>query len=141
MTTVVPFANFDPETGQYTRSSWCDPSSPELNAPNTYRGVVNIHSQYHDLASGKPVDMPPRPSGMHDFEYRGRRRVLNTATQASPARGQRNAMLQASDWTQLADVPPATRAKWQPYRQALRDLPARPGFPSVVEWPSPPDEN
>jgi hypothetical protein len=49
-------------------------------------------------------------------------------------RAQRNALLSACDWTQLADAPVDDLA-WAVYRQALRDIPDQPGFPANVVWP------
>lgn len=51
---------------------------------------------------------------------------------------QRSNLLQQSDWTQLPDVPEATKLAWQPYRQALRDIPTQSGYPFDVVWPTPP---
>jgi len=50
-------------------------------------------------------------------------------------RKKRNQLLSETDWTQQPDVPNATRASYASYRQALRDLPQQPGFPSEVDWP------
>ncbi|MDE1170929.1 MAG: tail fiber assembly protein [Verrucomicrobium sp.] len=49
----------------------------------------------------------------------------------------RNALLTASDWTQLSDAPLDSEAKnsWQIYRQELRDLPEHTEDPANVEWP------
>jgi len=52
-------------------------------------------------------------------------------------REQRNAMLTACDWTQVADAP-VDKDAWVTYRQALRDLPAQPGFPLNIIWPEVP---
>lgn len=52
-------------------------------------------------------------------------------------RAQRNALLTASDWTQVADAP-VDQAAWATYRQALRDIPAQAGFPDAVTWPEKP---
>lgn len=52
-------------------------------------------------------------------------------------RAQRNTLLTASDWTQVADAP-VDQAAWATYRQALRDLPQQPGFPHDVVWPTSP---
>lgn len=49
-------------------------------------------------------------------------------------RAQRNALLAASDWTQVADAP-VDQTAWAAYRQALRDVPDQEGFPASVEWP------
>lgn len=54
---------------------------------------------------------------------------------AAAARAHRNALLAATDWTQAADVPQATKDKWAPYRQALRNVPQQSGFPQTIDWP------
>jgi hypothetical protein len=54
-------------------------------------------------------------------------------------RAQRNALLGASDWTQVADAPVDAKA-WAKYRQELRDLPKLISDPTQpVTWPSPPE--
>jgi len=53
-------------------------------------------------------------------------------------REQRNALLTASDWTQLPDAPTANAAAWRLYRQALRDLPQRTVYPNAPTWPTAP---
>lgn len=50
-------------------------------------------------------------------------------------RAERDALLRATDWTQLPDVPQDTRDLWASYRQALRDIPEQTEFPFNVEWP------
>jgi hypothetical protein len=57
---------------------------------------------------------------------------------AAQARAERDRLLAASDWTQLPDVPEATRAAWAEYRQALRDVPQQDGFPLTIKWPERP---
>lgn len=51
-------------------------------------------------------------------------------------RDARNRALAECDWTQLPDVPEATREKFKSYRQALRDLPSK--FSDEVRFPEPP---
>jgi hypothetical protein len=51
-------------------------------------------------------------------------------------RAQRNALLFASDWTQVADAP-VDAAAWAVYRQDLRDITTQPN-PFNVVWPSTP---
>ena len=58
-----------------------------------------------------------------------------TRTLESAARQQRNALLLASDWTQLPDVPLATKEAWATYRQALRDITEQEGYPLNINWP------
>lgn len=50
------------------------------------------------------------------------------------ARQHRNALLVASDWTQVADAP-VDKAAWATYRQELRDVTNQEAFPSEVTWP------
>jgi len=52
-------------------------------------------------------------------------------------RSQRDALLKASDWTQVADAP-VDAAAWAVYRQALRDVPQDFASPDQVVWPVPP---
>lgn len=49
-------------------------------------------------------------------------------------RQKRNALLAASDWTQVADAP-VDQAAWATYRQELRDITSQDTFPSEVTWP------
>ena len=49
----------------------------------------------------------------------------------------RNAELNRTDWTQIADSP-ADKAAWATYRQALRDLPAQGGLADDAEFPTAP---
>jgi len=56
------------------------------------------------------------------------------AEQAKNVRATRDAMLSASDWTQVADAP-VDKAVWATYRQALRDVTAQTGFPWTITWP------
>ena len=52
-------------------------------------------------------------------------------------RFQRDELLDASDWTQVADAP-VDQAAWATYRQALRDVPSQEGFPADIAWPTKP---
>jgi hypothetical protein len=56
---------------------------------------------------------------------------------SAEVRQQRNDLLSACDWTQLADAP-VDHGEWATYRQALRDIPDQPGFPWDVTWPTEP---
>tara|TARA_R110000822_G_scaffold309366_1_gene438825 strand:- start:44 stop:373 length:330 start_codon:yes stop_codon:yes gene_type:complete len=55
----------------------------------------------------------------------------------TPVRQERNELLAASDWTQVADAP-VDQAAWAAYRQELRDVTSQETFPSEVTWPVPP---
>lgn len=55
-------------------------------------------------------------------------------------RRKRDALLTACDWTQASDSPldATTKSAWATYRMALRNVPAQPGFPQTITWPTPP---
>ena len=57
--------------------------------------------------------------------------------QWSTIREERDSRIQQTDWTQNADVPNATKTKWQTYRQSLRDITTQ-SDPFNVTWPTPP---
>ena len=88
---------------------------------------------------GKLVDLPEKPSPLAIFDYdKGEwdlQLTYNAEMQA--LRSRRQALLQESDWTQVADAP-VDRQAWADYRQALRDLPANIDDPSDVIWPERP---
>lgn len=56
--------------------------------------------------------------------------AADVASKAAKVRAERDRLLSASDWTQVADAP-VDQAAWATYRQALRDLPEAAGFPDV----------
>lgn len=58
-------------------------------------------------------------------------------TRAADARGKRDSLLAACDWTQIPDSPLMTtqRTAWVAYREALRNMPAQAGFPATISWP------
>jgi hypothetical protein len=88
--------------------------------------------------SGSVRKAPPRPSNYHSFNYQSKRWEQDTHLAEADVRQQRNLRLVESDWTQLPDVPQATKEVWATYRQALRDITDQPGFPLDVVWPEPP---
>jgi len=74
-------------------------------------------------------------------EAAGRYREQPTKqAQALNARQLRDRLLSECDWIvsrakdQGGEVPP----DWQAYREALRQLPEQTGFPTAIDWPTPP---
>ena len=61
-----------------------------------------------------------------------------TAEKSQNIRDRRDSLLKNSDWTQAADVHTAIKSNWTDYRQKLRDVPAKSGFPDSVTWPTEP---
>ena len=83
--------------------------------------------------------VPIRPVG--NFRWSGSRWAElppDLTALAAAARAQRTALLQQSDWTQVADAP-VNQAAWATYRQALRDVPDQAGFPETINWPVAPE--
>lgn len=63
--------------------------------------------------------------------------ALAVKVAADQRRVERDELLRATDWTQMADAPltAAQKTAMSVYRQALRDLPSLPGFPDIT-WPT-----
>lgn len=77
------------------------------------------------------------------FDLRSKSNSLNVdqaiqAQLSTKIRAERNTLLRATDYTQLADSTPDSN-DWLSYRQALRDIPAQAGFPFEVTFPSVPE--
>jgi len=53
-------------------------------------------------------------------------------------RSERDRRIAETDWTQLPDVPEATKTAWQAYRQSLRDVPGNYTNMIDVVWPTKP---
>jgi hypothetical protein len=67
--------------------------------------------------------------------------VTTSFDMSAQYRLQRNALLQASDWTQVSDcsLTEEKKAEWQAYRQELRDITAQESWPKPI-WPSAPSK-
>lgn len=88
---------------------------------------------------GEDTIIPLRPSEHHiiDFETRQWIDPRTPETEWPLVRARRDRLLQESDWTQLPDVPLATKDAWAVYRQALRDVTLQPD-PFNIVWPEKP---
>lgn len=94
-----------------------------------------------DINSMQLVSMGDPPSLYHQFDYeimewsdvRTAQEIFVSAEAA--VRERRSELLKQSDWTQLPDVPLATREAWATYRQILRDITEQEGYPHTVTWP------
>jgi hypothetical protein len=82
--------------------------------------------------------LPDPPAGYGPWLWLDGEWTLDDAPAWARLRAERAERLRACDWTQLPDVPEATRLAWQPYRQALRDLPDTTTDPFAPDWPTPP---
>jgi hypothetical protein len=59
---------------------------------------------------------------------------------AAQERNFRDRLLSMSDWVVIksVEVEVPELDSWKTYRQALRDVPAQPGFPWTIDWPQTP---
>lgn len=64
--------------------------------------------------------------GIDKYKIIGGKAVSQTVNFWNAVRSERNALLSASDWTQLPDsaLPDSKKTEWATYRQALRDVPS-----------------
>jgi Phage tail assembly chaperone protein len=76
-----------------------------------------------------PDNLEPIPVGYWE--------AFDTAEKVAAMRHTRNAILDLTDKTQLSDRSAAAKLLWQPYRDALRDLPVT-FDPANPVWPTPP---
>lgn len=106
-----------------------------LNARYNATGSINA------LIEGVQMSIPADPANRH-YAALLEQGITPTAYVEPPitaeqVRAERDALLAACDWTQVADAP-VDQAAWAVYRQALRDVTAQSGFPDAVVWPTKP---
>lgn len=119
----------------------------------TVRGdlAVSLHAERVPGAFALEADAEPfepytrllvvGPSGLCRLEALSPNDIADrVSARWSEVRAERNALLAASDWTQLADAPLSSQSKeqWQAYRQGLRDITAQ-SDPFDLTWPQAPD--
>jgi len=85
----------------------------------------------HDIATGQitEVELTADEIAAHD--------AASLELAWHNLRLQRDQLLAACDWTQVADAP-VNASAWSVYRQNLRDLPANTTDPTNPVWPTPP---
>jgi len=126
-----PVLAFSPATGGFYRSDFHD----EFPAD-----AVEITAAEHEALLQAQMEGKRIEAGPDGRPVAADRPPPSAADLAAAARVQRDRLLAACDWTQVPDSPldAAAKAEWASYRQALRDVPEQPGFPSTVTWPEPP---
>jgi len=144
----VLYSVYDLQTGLFTGSQVSgDAAFVSRNIPPGCAVMEGDHDHRRvrvDMRSMSLVTFqPPRPSDSalvtwHWDEPSWQWRAEpSTASKMGEVRETRNALLSASDWTQLTDVPLATKQAWADYRQSLRDITLQPD-PFNIIWPTPP---
>ncbi len=89
--------------------------------------------------------IPDQPSPAHEWDKEKKAWHSDNASLMRHVRKIRDSKLQATDYTQVADIPfgQSKKNKWVQYRQKLRDLPSE--FPDAylpehITWPDPPQD-
>lgn len=141
-TTIYEITCYEKSTGRILDTgTTCLPETLETDSVGVIVGqqVSDLDGFRVDLSNRSIVPLPGKPSPHHVFDY-----VLlqwvdprTPETQWFVVRTERNALLSASDWTQLPDVPLATKESWAIYRQSLREITEQPD-PFNIVWPVPP---
>ena len=98
-----------------------------------------MHTTTVNVSTGEIVQIPYTTEEQAEYDTKKAAWDAGADTRkAAEVRAERNAKLAATDWTQGADTPQATKDKYAPYRQALRDVTAQAGFPWTITWPDAP---
>jgi hypothetical protein len=132
---MIEFTIVDNITGKISRSGRCQDSDIDIQAgigELCIIGIHNITSYYNGINF---IEIPTQPSPNHTFNYITKQWEPDPTLAAIKATAQRAQLLINSDWTQLPDVPLATKEAWSVYRQALRDITAQTGYPLAIDWP------
>lgn len=90
------------------------------------------------IKNGAILTIPEKPKAGYEFDIELESWVPCERLIAEEVDAVRKQKLMDSDWTQLPDVPLATKDAWAAYRQALRDITEQPGYPLDITWPNPP---
>lgn len=111
-------------------------TSDNLFEENNQDGLIAGIAKLGDYVENGQLKTPSqKPGEEYIFDYQQKKWVLDSFR----LRGKRDELLRASDWTQLPDVPLATKQAWATYRQALRDITAQESYPFSVIWPTKPE--
>ena len=125
-------------TGQIEKVVTCSADVINLQFDSSTHAVIEgeLEDSCHYIENGIPVDIVDCPSKNHIFDYATKQWIdpRTPDTEWPLVRADRDRRLQATDWTQLPDVPLATKEAWATYRQALRDVTLQPD-PFNIVWP------
>lgn len=122
------------QTGQILRIVQTTDIESQLHGDEAYLvGVINDAESY--IENDVAVAMPVKPNQYSEFDFASKTWIdqRTPETQWREVRRERNKLLLASDYTQLADVT-IDKEAWATYRQALRDVTTQQD-PFNIIWP------
>lgn len=128
------------ENGMISMCGECPDSTPidafsHVAGDVIFNAPVDVAVGTHYVSDGVFVPFTLQPSTVHVWDWDTHSWVRSAALAVSEAKAKRAELLAQSDWTQLPDVPLATKDAWATYRQALRDITTQPGYPTSIDWP------
>jgi hypothetical protein len=118
----------------FARFEYTDPPAYDIE----FQEAKEITPKLNGLVAVQSWEIKEKYTAEEKAAYIIKRDQEQLVFRQKTARQQRDTLLTATDWTQVADVPQVTKDKWAPYRQALRDVPQQSGFPWTVNWPDQP---
>lgn len=108
---------------------------------NWIEGEIPFGSTDFYVSNKKLVERPAQPNIYYDWN--GSEWIPNLEVAANYVKYERDQLLAESDWTELVGAAnrlgAETYAKWQSYRQQLRDITNQEGYPLDVVWPVKPE--
>lgn len=149
----------DPTTGLFDDvHRWLPEDQVELNTPAGMVAVPGEHDARRCRFRLGPDDfgqatvpivepcLPPRPDDTEMSTWTWSEQLQDWVEQqtlarlARAARGRRDELMRAADWVTLRAYRSGTAVpeEWATYLQALADVPQQPGFPTAIDWPTPP---
>lgn len=125
-------------TGKIEKTVNCPPELLDIQFDSSVEGFIegSFNDTGYYVVESTPVAFPEKPTEHHKFDFSAKQ-WIDPRTQESEwllVRAERDRRLLSCDWTQLPDVPLATKEAWATYRQALRDITEQPD-PFNITWP------
>ena len=110
-----------------------DPQTEE-EFKSAFMPVTGVDENDTNLFESDPNNLP-----ISWEEYRSKRDEYLSQLPLKELRLKRNQLIAETDWTQNGDVPESVKDKFQPYRQALRDITETYSSLDEVVWPEKPE--
>lgn len=131
------------QSGEIVCNLNCEPADLDINIAgnNAYAAIAGrVEDTSISFIEDKKVRaLPTKPERFATFDYVNKLWITDVVGYTQEAQKERAKLLAESDWTQLPDIPLATKSLWQLYRQSLRDITNQGGYPVNVIWPIKPN--
>lgn len=128
------------QLGKILRYGTCEDSLFELQAHAdefVLEGTLQADNSYID--GENIVEMPNKPNGFYDFDYKTKQWVLNYDASVEDALHKRNILLAEGPdrispvwWSSMTEK---EQQAWTFYRQALLDITEQADYPEFIVWP------